>query len=210
MSRAVITYHDVEQGSEQWIRDREGKYTGSNAHKLLGNIGILEYAKAEDSGFTGNFHTKRGHLLEPKALAIYEKVRDVVVQHTGYITNSLFPNCLYSPDGYTDDVIQEVKCFSKKRHLEIWNAKSWLEIDIKITAQIHYGMLITGRRLAHLVIYNPHFAKKEFEDENGFKMDNPDYDPKKAFKIIPIRYDKTIADNFKKKLGGSYAETVLG
>lgn len=209
MPRAIITYHDVEQGTEQWLHDREGKYTGSNAHKLLGNIGVLEYARAEVSGFGGNFHTKRGHLLEDKAVYTYERVYGVEVQHTGYITNSLYENCLYSPDGYLEKILIEVKCFSKERHLKIYNAKSWLEIDIKITAQIHYGMLISGRRLAHLIIYNPHFAKKEFEDENGFKVQNPDYDPKKAFKVIVIRYDKTIADNFKSKLGGARAKATV-
>lgn len=202
MSRAVITYYDVEQGSDQWLADREGNYTGSNAYKLLGGIGVLEYAKAEDSGFSGNFHTKRGHLLEPKAIALYEKVKGIEVQRTGYIKNSLYPGCLYSPDGFTDDTLVEVKCFSKKKHLEIWNAKTWLDIDVKITAQIHYGMLITGRKIANLVIYNPNFAKRHIMGDYGALIDNPDYDPKKAFKIIVIKRDVTIANNFKKILGG--------
>lgn len=209
MPRAVITYHDVEQGTPQWLIDREGKYTGSNAHKLLGNLGVLEYARAEVSGFGGNFHTKRGHLLEDKAVYTYERIYGVEVGHTGYITNSLYPNCLYSPDGFTEKILQEVKCFSNEKHLKIYNAKSWLDIDIKITAQIHYGMLITGRRLAHLIIYNPNFAKKQLENEEGEMVDNPLYDPKKAFKVIVIRYDKDIANNFKRKLGGAHVQPAV-
>lgn len=209
MSRAVITYHNVEQGSEQWLLDREGYYTGSNAHKLLGGIGVLEYARAKDSGFSGNFHTKRGHLLEPKAIALYEKIYGVTVEHTGYIKNSLYPNCLYSPDGFEPLILDEVKCFGIKKHLELYNAKSWLDIDVKITAQIHYGMLITGRRIAHLIIYNPSFAKMKIIDGNGQLVENPLFNPKLAFKVIVIRYDPAIANNFKKILGGVNVEPAI-
>ncbi|MBS4040375.1 MAG: YqaJ viral recombinase family protein [Flavobacteriales bacterium] len=202
MPRAVITFHDVEQGSPEWLEAREGMYTGSNADKLLNGIGDLEYAKARESSFGGNFWTKRGHLLESQAVKLYEKKNGVVVVTTGYVTNSLYPGCLYSPDGLPTDIVLEVKCFSKDKHLELYNAKSVLNLPTKIVAQIHYGMLITGRRKAILLIFNPMFAKKYFEDENGVKTENPDYDPIKAYKEIVIRYDKDIADNFKRKITG--------
>ena len=209
MSRAVITYHDIEQGTPEWLEARENMYTGSNAYKLLGSIGVLEYAKARDSGFSGNFWTKRGHLLEVQALKLAAKKLGVVIHTTGYVTNSLFPGCLYSPDGYEDEWLDEVKCFSKEQHLKIVNAKSVLEISIKILAQIHYGMLITGKRKARLIAFNPLFAKKQIENEFGEMIDNPDYDPSKALKIITIRYDREIAENFKRKLGGVNVQPAI-
>lgn len=202
MARAVITFHDdVKQGSPEWLKARKEMYTGSNAHKILNGLGDLNYAKAEESKFKGNFWTKRGHILEDQAVVIANKILSTVIQTTGYVTNSLFPGCLYSPDGYDDEWLYEVKCFSIKKHLELYNVKSVLDIPFKILAQIHYGMLITGKRKAKLIAYNPHFAKKQFIDENGFAVDNPDYDPKKALRIITIRHDKDIANNFKMKLG---------
>lgn len=187
MPRAVITYHYVEQGSQQWLDDRNGKYTGSNSHKLLGGIGVLEYAKSEQSGFGGNFHTKRGHVLEDEAIELYEAIYNVKIirndegMKIGYVTNSLYPGCLYSPDGVTTIPLLEVKCFAIDNHTKLIKGN----IDLKILSQIHYGMLITGKRIAHLIAYNPK-AEKVID----------------KFKVIIIRYDPAIAKNFKRILKG--------
>lgn len=203
MPRAVITYHDdIEQGSDEWHQARADMYTGSNAHKLLNGIGDLEYAKAQESSFGGNFYTQRGHLLEEEAIDLYEKINDVDVRLTGYVTNSLFPGCLYSPDGMTTDTLLEVKSFNRDRHLRLIGIKSPLDIPITISAQIHYGMMITGLRRAHLVPYNPYFAKRKIENDAGELIDNPDYDPSKAIGFIPIRYEPAVANNFKRILLG--------
>lgn len=205
-SKAVITYHDVEQGSEQWLIDRDGMFTGSNADKLLANASskrivagiVSKYAAAENSGFGGNFYTKRGHLLEDEALELTEVIDKTKIEHTGYVTNSLYPGCLYSPDGFTADYLYEVKCFSERRHLDIYEGK----IPLKILAQIHYGMTIMNKTAAKLVIYNPRFAKKQVENDQGELVDNPHYDPKKAYKAIIIKRDRDIHNNFKRILGG--------
>lgn len=183
--------HDVEQGSPAWHEARRGRYTGSNAHKLLGSFGATEYAKAVQDSFRGNFHTKRGHLLESDAIRLYEMISKEKVQTCGYVLNNKYPTALYSPDGLTDTHVIEVKCFSKKEHLKIYNG----ELPLKILAQIYFGMLICERKAGKLLIYNPDFAKQEIDGSI-----NADYDPKKAFKIIDIKYDASILRNFKRIL----------
>lgn len=176
----MIHHHDIQQGSDEWKAARLGRYTGSNAYKLLSSFGAHDAAKQLDSKFTGNFYTKRGHLLEDEAIELYENIKHTIVSHTGFVTNDDYPDCLYSPDGLTENVVVEVKCFGEKPHMAIYNGV----IPLKILAQIHFGMLITGKTHGHLVIYNPKLATKL------------------AYKIIDVPYDQKIQDNFKRILTG--------
>ena len=201
--KKMITTHDISQGTDEWLQLRQGLYTGSNADRLLSyfnQIKIVDgvsssYSIAEITGIKGNFYTKRGHLLEDEAIEVYETITGDHVDRPGFVTNTDFPNCGYSPDGIRSnlqfDLVVEVKCFKESSHMKIFNGV----IPLKVLAQIHFGMLITGKKLAHLLIYNPDFAKKILND-----VPNPNYDPKKAFKIIPIKYNRDIANNFKRIL----------
>ena len=216
-----ILIHNTPQGTEKWHTDREGMYTGSNAYKLLGIFGASEYAKAVQTGFTGNFYTKRGHRLEEQAVSLYERIYDTKVARPGYISNDKYPTSLYSPDGidcvadnidptYLCDedqtvsavrlpskhILVEIKSFVGESYMAVYNSGP----DIKILAQIHYGMFVTGLRRARLMIFNPQFAKKFFEDENGVQTPNPDYDPAKATKFFDIKYKADINNNFKRIL----------
>ena len=187
----MVTTHDVEQGSDLWHAARRGRYTGSNAYKLLGSFGATEYAKAVQDSFKGNFYTKRGHLLENDAVKLYERIHKDQVQICGYVLNSKYPNALYSPDGLTDTHVLEVKCFNETEHSKIYDGN----IPLKILAQIYFGMLICERKKGKLIIYNPDFAKEFIKG-----IPNENYDPKKAFKIIEIKYDASILTNFKRIL----------
>lgn len=172
------------QGSPEWLALRVGMYTGSNAHKLLGSFGASEYAKAVQSSFKGNYWTKRGHILEDEAISLYEQITRVQIQRdengvkVGFIKNTDYPTCLYSPDGVTSKPLIEVKCFDVPQHIKLLSG----DIDIKILAQIHFGLLISGRPYAHLVAYNP------------------ELEANRAFKIITIESSKAIHDNFKRIL----------
>jgi hypothetical protein len=70
------------------------------------------------------------------------------------------------------------------------------EIPLKVLAQCHFGMLICGKKICDLVIYNPDFAKRMLDDGSI----NPDYNPKYALKIITIRWKPSIAANFRRIL----------
>lgn len=196
----MITIHNLEQGSEEWQQIRKDLYTGTGAEKLLsfsGHVKIVNgvvsaYALTEITGFSGNFFTKRGHILEEQAIKLYEKIKRVTVDRAGFVTNSRFPNCGYSPDGLRTDRTIECKAFGKEKHMEIFNGA----IPLKVLAQCYFGMLICGKKICDLVIYNPDFAKRELEDGSP----NPDYNPKYAIKIITLRHNPKIAANFKRKL----------
>ena len=173
----MVTIHDVSQGSTEWHQIREGKFTGSNAHKLL-RYGASEYAKTTNDSFKGNYWTKRGHILEDECLELYQSIKNISVGRPGFVTNDKFDNAGYSPDALTDDLVLEVKCFDVKKHLQVFNS----DIPLEIQAQVQYGMMICEKKLAHLVIYNPTL------------------EPAKAFKIIPIKANKNIQANFKRIL----------
>jgi len=188
----TITYHDnIEQGSPEWLALKADKYSGSNAYKLLSSFGAGKHAMHTDSDFTGNFHTKRGHLLEDEALELYADITGETVGHTGAVTNSKYPNALFSPDGFTvEGVIArrllEVKCFAEKQHRAIFAAKGPMEIPLKILAQIHFGMVIMEVRQARLIIYNPKLETKY------------------AFKFFDIPYDPRINERFVTILGAAH------
>ena len=180
----AIKIHSVDQGSDLWHKLRDGKYTGSNAHKLL-KFGAVDYSLTERSNFKGNFYTKRGHTLEEQAVELYKTITKSDVKRPGFVTNTIYPTAGYSPDALSgNDVVVEVKCFNKEKHKKMFSG----EIPLTVLAQVHFGLLICGRKLAHLVIYNPDFAKEVPAR------------PELAFKIIPIKRDPLIIANFKRIL----------
>lgn len=199
-----ITVHNIEQGSDDWLRLRANLYTGSNADKLLAHStqtkivnGVASsYALTEITGFGGNFYTRRGHLLEDRAIEIYERITGHQVSRPGFVTNSKYPDCGYSPDGHDDElgIPLEVKAFERGKHMKMFNGN----IAVKILAQIHFGQFIWEKRGARLLIYNPEFAKKEIDG-----VTNPDYNPVWAFKIIEVKYNRNIQSNFKRVIAGS-------
>lgn len=172
----MITKHQVEQGSLEWHELRADKYTGSNAHRLLRGY----RTPPEDNGFAGNFWTKRGHILESEAIELYETIKHCEVERPGFVTNSRYPACGYSPDGLTEELVIEVKCFAEPQHRKLLAG----EIPMHVLAQIHFGMLICAKRAAQLVIYNPELEAKE------------------AFKVIDIAFNRNINRNFIKILAG--------
>lgn len=176
-------WDDIEQGTEEWLAFRENKFTGSNAGRLL-TYGATTQAMAHNSNFKGNFYTRRGHLLEPEAVALYEQIKGVEVGHTGFVTNDRYPNCLYSPDGFTNDRVIEVKCFNPKRHLAC--AKN---PDVGILAQCHWGQMIMELPRTDLVFYCPDSSLK----------------PEDMLIIVPVEYSQAVQDNFRKKLEVYYA-----
>jgi len=171
----MLILHNVKQGTEEWLKIREPLYTGSNADKLL-RFGKIPYSKSTDTGFKGNFYTRRGHLLEDEAIELYELIREVKVDRPGFVTNTLYPGCGYSPDGMITDRTIEVKSFGETTHIKMAKNPSF-----KILAQCHYGQVICEKRLTDLIFYNP-------------KMK----DPKDRLIIVEIKYKQAIASNIKR------------
>ena len=167
----MIIYHDVVQGTPEWLKLRERLWTGSKAIKLLqGKPLPLE------SDWDGNDATRRGHALEVAALREYGRSCRDPIQRIGFVTNTVYPNAGYSPDGLMKKVLLEVKSLNGQRHEELATGN----IPLEYLVQIYFGMIITGRRKAKLLAFNP-----EYEQQ---------------LTVLDVVYDKSIGDNIRRKL----------
>lgn len=150
----AIQILEVVQNTDEWLKLRENKVTGSIADSLL-TRGLDQALKENYKEFRGNFYTQRGHILEDEAIEIYEAIHEVVVARVGFVVNDKFPNAGCSPDGIDNEWLLEVKCFGEKKHLEIRKHK---DIPFKIMAQLQFNMMIAGKKKARLILYNPDVA----------------------------------------------------
>ncbi|MES2367799.1 MAG: YqaJ viral recombinase family protein [Pseudomonadota bacterium] len=169
----MIIWHDVEQGSPEWHALRKPLWTGSRAIRLLQGKPFMEEAV-----FAGNNATRRGHMLEVVALREYERKYGRKVQRPGFVTNTIYSNAGYSPDAIDGGWLLECKAFSGVRHEDLVAEK----IPLTVQVQIFFGMIITGKRKARLLAYNPEVVG---------------YDP---LTVIEITYDKLIGNNIRSKL----------
>src|SRR5690606_18833462 len=93
-----------------------------------------------ETNFSGNDATKRGTLLEIASIREYERQYGRKVLRPGGVTNSVYPNAWYSPDGIDGGWLLELKSFNGERHDSLAAGKIPLEVQV----QILFGMIITG------------------------------------------------------------------
>lgn len=167
----MIVYHDVEQGSDEWLELRKGLWTGSKALRLLEGKSM-----PKDYVWGGNNATRRGHALESVAIREYEREYKTKVSRPGFVTNTVYPNAGYSPDGIDGNWLLECKALNGIRHEELVAEK----IPLIYMVQIYFGMIITGKRKARLLAFNPEYEKQ--------------------LTVIEVKYYKLIGDNIRKKL----------
>lgn len=167
----MIIWHDVEQGSKKWKMLREGLWTGSTAIRLLQGKMLLP-----DPDWDGNDATRRGHALEVAAIREYERKYNRKVLRPGFITNSVYPNAGYSPDGIDAGWLLECKALAGERHENLVAEK----IPLIILVQVLFGMIITDKRKARLLAFNPEYGQQ--------------------LVVIEIKYERIIGDNIRRKL----------
>lgn len=124
-----MTWHDVEQNSNEWLDLRTGKATASKFGTIMANFGKAfgEPARAyaldvalevvtgnrADPGYS-NSHMERGHEQEPVARMLYEEADFVDVTNGGFFDCGAYGD---SPDGLVgDDGIIEIKSVIPKVH----------------------------------------------------------------------------------------------
>lgn len=163
----MLLLHKVEE-HDKWLKRREGLYTGSNALKFLTAAGqkrinrgiVTQYAQAEMSTWGGNYYTRRGHTLEAEAIALFEQIHPEYVlmrPKIGFVENTKYAGCGYSPDDIGVTITVEVKAFKEEKHLAI-NAKN---VPAEILAQVQFGQVICERNLTALLLYNPDLAAEQ-------------------------------------------------
>lgn len=182
-----IKIYDCIQGTPEWHELRLGKITGTSVKTLLTKNKQEALNKQDTGTFKGNYHTERGHTLEESAVQLYEDINNLKILRAGFVTNSKYKGCGYSPDGLLPDKLIEVKCFAEQRHKLASST-----IPFEILAQIHFGMMICDLPETDLLFYNP------------------DLEIKDCLIIRNIKRDKRIENNIVRRLVGDHGKTDLG
>lgn len=145
---------EVKQGSPEWHELRNGLLTGTDAYDILNGKGYEQIiAKKVNNSWSGNYYTRRGHVLEEEARGIYSEVYNPITE-IGFVKNDKFPLCGYSPDGFIgggeECGLWECKAFNPERHLKVAE-----NLDSHIVAQIQFGLMVTEFEWCDLTLYNP-------------------------------------------------------
>lgn len=182
----MIVWHDVEQGSPEWKTLRRLLWTGSKAIRLLQGKPFAE--ERDWDGFKDA--ALRGHALEHAMVREYERKYHRKIQRPGFITNTIYRNAGYSPDGIDGAWLIEMKAFQNEKLQLLISNKSTTNLEeiiaskipLEVKAQIFFGMIITGKRKARLLAIDPDAIDKE------------------QLTVIEITYDKLIGANIRRKL----------
>jgi len=156
--------YDFEQGSEEWLQVRLGKFTGSDFHTLMGNSQTKEtilYKKAaerltgvaSDGDRFSSIHTERGKELEIQARQCYELETSESVEQVGFVELSALVGC--SPDGLLAGGGLEIKCKDNHGHLKAVT-KQWIDPEHK--TQMQFNMYVCDVMFWDYCLYNPNFS----------------------------------------------------
>ncbi|MCB0642911.1 MAG: YqaJ viral recombinase family protein [Phaeodactylibacter sp.] len=170
-----LYYHDVEQGTAEWLHIKAGKFGGTSAAAILvggpevigAGLRTLIYKKAAElvvgpelDGYTSK-DMQRGNDLEPIARERYVNERFQEVKQTGFIQWGEYFG--FSPDGLVaDDGTIEIKCPAAKTYVEWLDcAQAVGDIPLNYFAQIQWGLFISGRKWCDYIVYHPKFAPND-------------------------------------------------
>jgi predicted phage-related endonuclease len=164
----MIVHNDLVQGSEEWLKIRLGKLTGSDFHVLMGSSATKEnilYKKAaerltgvaSDGDRFSSIHTERGHQLENDARTAYELETGNVVTQVGFVELDEFVGC--SPDGLIGNIGIEIKCKDNHGFLKAVT-KNYIEPEHK--TQMQFNMYVCNLEWMDYLLYNPNFSNPLF------------------------------------------------
>ena len=145
----------------------------------------------EANEWEGNDATRRGHALEVAAIREYERRYRVKVKRPDFVTNTVYPNAGFSPDGIDGGWLIECKALNQIRHEKLTLGNLLLKdledfvmsnIPLQYKVQIFFGMIITGKRKARLLAFNPEIPGQD------------------ELIVIEIGYDKIIGNRIRSLL----------
>ena len=154
----------IEQRSDEWRKQRHGKFSASEIHKLMGIRGLGETGKSYaiekaieqlygdvDENFI-SYDMERGIELEPLAFEKFKELKSlefVDVLNCGFFT--LSDSAGASPDGLVGhDAVLEIKCPKASTFFKLVATN---EIDQKYFYQMQMQMICTGRDKAYFFNY---------------------------------------------------------
>jgi len=149
-----------EQRSEEWFKDRYGKFTASQIHKILGVRGLGQtgetyavekaietlYGQVEEN--MQSWDMKRGIELEPIAFAKFKELYPETVE------SYMFPygeHAGASPDGVVGtEAVLEIKC---PRAVKFFKLVADGNIDKEYVAQMQMQMMCSNSKRAYFFNY---------------------------------------------------------
>lgn len=157
-------HNDLEQGSEEWLKIRLGKFTASQAQAISAKgkgLETLIFEKVAEI-LTGKQKfqyvtndMERGNELESMARDSYEIETGRLVKQVGFVELDEHTGC--SPDGLVDeDGLVEIKCPNDAIFVRYLHDK---KIDPAYVWQMQMQMLVTGREWVDFVVFNPNLPK---------------------------------------------------
>lgn len=163
----IYEKEELEQGSQEWLKVRQLKFTASNADTIYANGKGLEtltkemladyFSSQEFEEYIGKFKSpdmQRGNDYESVARMAYELETGNEVKEVGFIERSEYIGC--SPDGIVDNGkgLIEIKNHSDKVFLELVLTG---KVDSKYIKQMQYQMWVTEAEWCDYFGFNPNF-----------------------------------------------------
>lgn len=103
-------YRELEQGSEEWLKVRIGRITGTRTKKVMqaNNLGLVDELIAEMvteqiEEFYINEAMQRGTDMEPIARKEYEEITGLKVEQVGFLLSDEYNWLGFSPDGLINE-----------------------------------------------------------------------------------------------------------
>ena len=151
----------MEQGSKLWHKARTGKITGSRIAVMLclspfkTRKNLMRDMVRQHHGlhaeFKGNIATQWGTVHESQACSEYEGVSGNIVKHEGIVKHPTVPFITYSPDGWFDDSLIEIKC--------PFNQKMPDEVPRYYWVQVQLGMEVMDKSECVFIYWTPDHIK---------------------------------------------------
>ena len=166
---------EIEQGSDDWKRYREGKLTGTKIGKIFAKsrnseelfdttkplLGFYELLaeRLTDSDDLGS-SIERGHELEAEALEKASEELGIEFVH-GNVWE-LDENHIESPDGYTEDLTEaiEIKCLSSARHIMAIYTNQYPQEYM--SEYVNYFVVNEKLKRLSVYLYDARFIEPEF------------------------------------------------
>lgn len=159
-------YEGIEQGTREWKRLRELKFTASHASTIMANGKGLQtlvkkmlaeyYSSGEYEEYSSeykNSQMQRGNDFEDKARMIYELETGEEVKQVTFVELNKFVGA--SPDGLVGEHgLIEIKNHNDEVFLQLVLDK---KIDKKYLDQMQMQMYVTGRQWCDYFGFNPNF-----------------------------------------------------
>lgn len=157
----------VEQGSDEWLRQRLGKVTASRVADVIAktktgySASRANYAaqliaerltgEPQETFISGPMQWGIDH--EPRARAVYEFVHDADVAPAGFVEHPSVPMSGASPDGFVGDLgLVEFKCPNTATHIDTLISQT---IPGKYITQMQWQMACTGRAWCDFGSFDP-------------------------------------------------------